>query len=214
MRVKICGITRPEDAREAAHCGADFIGLIRAPSARRVTVATARQVIAALPEHVQPVLLFRDAPLDEVTAAVDATGGDWVQLHGREPVAYLAELAARRPALRLIRAWEVTAEQADDDLAAYLQQAGAVNLRIDVVILDAPKGGAHPGYERLARISRRCRQRPPEIWCAGGLTPKNVAAAIAQGRYDGVDVASGVESSPGIKDHAALRAFIETARQL
>lgn len=214
MHVKICGITNVEDARQAARCGADFVGLVLATSARRVTVDAARDVAAAVPAATQPVLLFRDAPLDDVLAALKTTGCAWVQLHGHEPVKYLAELPRRRPGIHLIRAWEVASLRAGDELADYLRQAGTAGARIDVIILDAPKGGPHPGYERLGDISLQYRERPPEIWCAGGLTPSNLATAVGSGRYDGVDVASGVESQPGIKDHAALRRFVAAAKRL
>ena len=214
MHVKICGITNPDDAREAARYGADFVGLILAPSARRVTLEAAQDVLSILPREVEPILLFRDAPQDEVLAALEVTDCGWVQLHGCEPVSYLGQLARRRGGLRIIKAWEVSAPRDGDDLADYLRQAGGAGVRIDVVILDTPKGGPHPGYERLADIARRLRDRPPQIWCAGGLTPANVAAAVESGQYDGVDEAGGVESRPGIKDRAALRQFIETAKRL
>ncbi|MCK4343235.1 MAG: phosphoribosylanthranilate isomerase [Phycisphaerae bacterium] len=213
MRVKICGITNPDDALAAAQFGADFIGLILAPSARRVTVESARRVRDVLPPAAQPVLLFRNAPLDEVHEVLAATGCEWVQLHGGESPSYLKELATRHPQIHLIKAWEVSSPQAGDELANYLRQVKEEGVRIDVIILDAPKGGPHPGYDCLGDVSRRCVERPPACWCAGGLTPANVAAAVADGCYDGVDVAGGVELRPGRKDHAALRRFIETAQQ-
>lgn len=212
MHVKICGITNVDDAREAARCGADFVGLILAASRRQITVDVAKDVVVAVPET-RPVLLFRDAPLDNVLAALEATDCAWVQLHGHEPATYLGELVRRRPGLHLIRAWEVALPDDGDKLAGYLREAEKASIRIDAVILDAPKGGPHPGYERLGDISIRCYPRPPEVWCAGGLTPANLATAVKTGRYDGVDVASGVESQPGIKDHAALRQFIAAAKQ-
>lgn len=108
MRVKICGITRAEDALLAANLGADFVGLIRAESPRRVSLENARQIIDALPEQTQAVLVFRDAPLDEVASELDATGCGYVQLHGREPVSYVRELAQRFAHISIIRAWEVS----------------------------------------------------------------------------------------------------------
>lgn len=214
MHVKICGITSVHDARQAAYCGADFVGLILAPSSRRVTVDIARDVAAALPAATQPVVLFRDAPLEDVLSALELTGCAWVQLHGREPVTYLAELARHRVGVHLIRAWEITSPTAGDELVNYLREAAAAGVRIDAVILDAPKGGPHPGFERLGDISLGCRPRPPEVWCAGGLSPANLVMAVATGQYDGVDVARGVESQPGIKDYAALEQFVTTAKRL
>ena len=87
-------------------------------------------------------------------------------------------------------------------------------MAIDVVLLDAPKGGPHPGYERLGDISHRLRNRPPAVWCAGRLTADNLATVVASGRYDGVDVARGVESRPGVKDPAVLQRFLQIAKRL
>jgi phosphoribosylanthranilate isomerase len=214
VQIKICGITNPGDASEAARCGADYVGLICAPGARHITVDMAKQVMSVLPPPVQPVLLFRAAPLDEVVAALHATGCGWVQLHGHEPVAYLAQLVKRRPNLRVIKAWEVDSPPASDELLAYLHEAARADVTIDVVLLDAPKGGPHPGYERLGDISHRLRNRPPAVWCAGGLNPDNLSTAVASGRYDGVDVARGVESRPGVKDPAVLQRFLQIAKRL
>ncbi len=211
MRVKICGITNRDDALAAAELGADFVGLILAPSARQISIVQAADIMRDLPAATKPVLLFRDAPLGEVRAALDATRCDWVQLHGNEPVPYLRTLRDRYPALHLIKAWTITVE-GGGALGTYLGEAADTGVAIEVVILDAPKGGPHPGYEALGQVATACTQRPPAVFCAGGLTADNVAAAVAQGEYDGVDVASGVEREPGVKDHAAVRAFIEAAR--
>jgi len=211
MRVKICGVTNVTDARAAADAGADFVGLILAASPRQVSLETARAIAAALPPKARPVLLFRDAPTSEIVAAVERTGVEWVQLHGREPVADVQQLAVRLPDLRLIKAWEVrSAEPAE--LAAYLAQARAADLRLDALILDAPKGGPHPGVAALATLARAVRLRPPEVWCAGGLTPENVAAVCAAGPFDGVDVAGGVERAPGQKDAVRMARFVTAAR--
>lgn len=216
MHVKICGITNPDDALAAARAGADFVGLILAPSARQVTIDAAQAVVAALPATVTPVLVFRGAPLDEVCAALEVTGAGWVQLHGAEPVTYLAQLQRRRPAVRLIKAWEVpsggTIEQSADELVRYVREALDAGVDLAVALLDAPKGGPHPGYERLGACGARCRALPVRVWCAGGLTPDNVAAALACGPFDGADVAGGVELRPGVKDHAAVQRFVDNAK--
>jgi phosphoribosylanthranilate isomerase len=214
MYVKICGITRPEDARAAATAGAEFVGMIMAPSARQISLNLAREIIRLLPSTARPVLVFRNARVDEVLAAAATTGALWVQLHGHEPPGYVHALQQQRPGLRIIKGWEVASPQAGDELSRYAATAAHTGARLDVVILDAPKGGAHPGYEHLGDVARRCGQRPPAIWCAGGLTPGNVALATAVGCYEGVDVASGVETSPGIKDHTLVQRFVEAAHQL
>ncbi len=214
MRVKICGITSQEDAEHACAAGADFVGLIRAESKRRCDPDVARHVCAALPASCQPVLVFRDAVLDDLLADAARAGCGWVQLHGDEPVAYVQRLQRERPDLRLIRAWEVRDRTAGDALVDYLEQAALADVHIEIVLLDSPKHAPHPGYDTLAMISRRVLERPPEIWCAGRLGPENLAEAVADGRYDGVDVASGVELLPGRKDHAKVAQFINLGQRL
>jgi len=214
MHVKICGITRLEDARLAAQLGADFIGLIRAASARRVSLETARSIAGRLPPTVQPVLLFRDAPLEDVCAELETSGFRWLQLHGSESVSYVRSMAERVPEARVIRAWEVSGPDAADRLAEYLRGAAEVGVQLDVVILDVPKRQPHPGYECLGEVSRRCRDLAGEFWCAGGLTPESLPAAVQAGRYAGVDVARGVEQRPGVKDPVALRRFLSVAKAL
>lgn len=214
MRVKICGITNADDAHAAVAAGGEFVGLILAASRRQISAADAAAICATLPATVPAVLVFRDAPLTEALAAVELTGCTWVQLHGREPVEYLKRLRDARPGLHVIRAWEVAGPADGAALEAYLADAEAGRSAPDVVLLDAPKGGAPPGYGVLGDISRRLTRRPPEVWCAGGLTPDSLPQALAAGIYEGVDVASGVEAAPGRKDHAAVRRFIGVVRGL
>jgi len=188
--------------------------LIRAASPRQVSVEQVRHIAADLPPAVHPVLLYRDAPVDAVCEELRETRLDWVQLHGGESVGYVRELLFHFPRLNLIRAWEVRNVSSATELTDYLADASDEGVRFSVVILDAPKGGEHPGYECLGEVSRRCRGLAGEFWCAGGLTPENVQEAIAAGQYEGVDVARGVEQSPGVKNHDALASFISTARML
>lgn len=217
MRVKICGITNSDDALAAAQAGADFVGLILAASSRRVDVDAAKAVIAALPTPVVPVLVFRDAPVDKVVTALDAAGTRWAQLHGAESVAYLTESQRRRPDVRVIKTWEVSAngkiEPSVEALVGFVRDALDAGVDLPIVLLDAPKGGPHPGHERMAAHAAACHALPVQVWCAGGLTPNNVAGALAGGEFDGVDVASGVEVRPGVKDRAAIRRFVENARR-
>jgi phosphoribosylanthranilate isomerase len=214
MHVKICGITNTEDALAAARTGAEFVGLILTGSPRQVDLDTARRIAGVLPQSTSAVLVFRNAPLAEVADAVTACRCGWVQLHGREPVSYVHELLKQRPRLRIIRAWEIDGAAAGTELSEYACMAREAGVRVDVYLLDAPKGGAHPGFERLGDIALQFVERPPEIWCAGGLTALNVATAVGAGHYEGVDVASGVETQPGRKDLNALQRFVTTARSL
>ena len=213
MHVKICGITSLEDALAAARHGADFVGLIRAPSVRRVALDVARQVVRSLPSTTRAVLVFRDAPLDEVVAALAAADCAWVQLHGCETPAYVGELQRQRPGVRIIKAWEISSSHDGAELCGYLRTAADAGVHVDVVLLDVPKGGPHPGMECLGEVSRRLDARPPAVWCAGGLGPASVAATLAAGRYDGADVAGGVEIRPGVKDHDLIRQFVAAARR-
>ena len=212
MQVKICGITRIADASAAAEAGADFIGLIRAPGGRQVALSAAREIVASLPAATQPVLLFRDQPRAEVVADVRAVGAGWVQLHGRESATYLADLAADLPGIQLIRACEIAGSQSAASLAAHLGECHEEGAPVRVVILDAPKGGPHPGYDCLAEIAQALGPLGLRVWCAGGLTPDNLASAVLPGTFHGVDVARGVESAVGVKDHEAVRRFVAAAR--
>jgi phosphoribosylanthranilate isomerase len=212
MRVKICGLTNVDDALATARAGADFAGLILAPSVRQVQLEVAREIVCLLPPPLQPVLVFRDTAVEEVLAAAAATGAYWVQLHGHEPVAYLQALLAQRPDLRIIKAWEVAAPADGDTLLTFIDNSRAAGVCPAVALLDVPKGGPHPGADCLTAVARRVATRPPEVWCAGGLTPATVATVVASGAFDGADVASGVETEPGRKDRAALSAFVRAVR--
>jgi phosphoribosylanthranilate isomerase len=200
LSVKVCGVTNRDDAAAVARAGADFIGFILAPSPRQVSVDAVRDIMGVLPAPVEPVLVFRGAPVEEVFAALDATHCRWIQIHGHESVAYLGRLLAARPHLRLIRAWEIETPESGDALALYLRQAREAGVRIDVVLLDAPKGGPHPGFERLGDISHACCARPPAVWCAGGLTPGNLGTAVPSGHSTPMTWPAGVELAPGGKD--------------
>lgn len=194
VRVKICGLTRPEDAAAAYDAGADALGVIFAPrSRRRVDVAQARRVLDAAGPLVTRVGVFVDASAPDVLAAVDGAGLSAVQLHGRADADVVALLAVRVRVIRAVR-WEPgldLATLASDPVAA--------------VLLDGPDPGSGRPFD-WASAEGLVATRP---WLlAGGLTPRNVAAAIHRLRPPMVDVASGVESAPGIKDHASIRAFI------
>lgn len=230
VRVKVCGITRPEDAAGCAALGADFLGLIFAPSPRRVTVARAREVRAAAPDA-RWVGVFVDAPLEVLLEQVTATGIEWVQLHGREPDRYRAALRARG-GVRIVRAVTagdgaavLSAEPAPGGETAALgagpdprrrertPRARAPLAGADYLLLDLPKGV--PASERdrrrsaLWREAARYERRGDRLFLAGGLTPRNVGEAIAAVGPYAVDVASGVEREPGIKDMAKVGAFLK-----
>jgi phosphoribosylanthranilate isomerase len=197
--VKICGVTTPEDAKAAVEAGADAIGINLWPKSKRYADdAAARAVVDAIPPGVLKVGVFVNAPAADVAARVATLGLDRAQLHGDETPAEFAALPSRQ----LVRVVRVR------DEASF---AGADGWDAPLFLYDAlvdGYGGA--GVTAPWALIERLARRP--FLLAGGLTPENVAAAIAATRPDGVDVASGVESAPGRKDPERVRRFIQAAR--
>ena len=209
--VKICGITCVEDARAVAAAGADAIGLnFYGPSPRYITPAAARAIVDALPPGIVKVGLFVDADLATICRTVDDLGLDLVQLHGREPPELLAQLGPR-PVMKAFRP-----SGSLDPIVAYLDQCKHQGVMPRLVLLDALAAGAPGGTGTLAdwSVARRYQVEitRPTMVLAGGLTPENVARAIRETGATAVDVASGVESSPGRKDAAAVAALVRAAR--
>jgi phosphoribosylanthranilate isomerase len=198
-KVKICGVTRVEDALMAAAAGADAIGLnFYAQSPRCVTVAAAAAIAAALPPHVCRVGVFVDAPRDEVSAIAAQVGLDALQFHGSESAAWCA-------------GWDrkvIKAVRVRDGAALARAAAYAVEFILADAYLEGQAGGTgqRVPHEWLTGL-------PPErLILAGGLNPENVAAAIRAVRPAAVDVASGVERAPGLKDPEKVERFIANAR--
>lgn len=211
MKIKICGITNLADARLCRDLGVDFIGLIRAASERKISPAGAAEIAKDMTGSPQPVLLFRDAPVEEVGNEVGQIGAAWVQLHGGEDAAYAAELREKFPRLRLIKAVEIFPAE----------PAGEIRLRVttvcdalkpDVILLDRPKGGGSAGFEELREAAKVARESGIRVWCAGGLTPENVVDVVRGNCFDGVDVARGVEMSPGKKSVELVTEFVKRVR--
>jgi phosphoribosylanthranilate isomerase len=199
MRVKICGITRPEDALLAEAAGADAIGLIFAPHSKRcVTLAQAQTIIAPLGPFIQRVGVFVNQPLSDVGGVAETLRLSAIQLHGDEPPAYARELRQHYPVIKAVSfSPTLTAESLRDFPA-------------DAILLDGVKPGSG---EAFAWEAASALGRLPKLILAGGLTPDNVALAIRTLRPYAVDVASGVEREPGIKDPERLRLFIQTAKR-
>lgn len=210
-RIKICGVRTPEVALAAARAGADWVGLVfvdRSP--RQVTVAEARAVVRALPATVDPVGLFVDAPAERVREVAAAVGLRTVQLHGDETPEQVASLEG----LRVLKA---VAFNGGANLEWWRGVANVVGLLVDTPPVDA---GALPGgsgrafdWAALARWRAQAGDDLPPMFLAGGLTPANVAEAIATVRPYGVDVSSGVESARGVKDAALIEAFCAAVRE-
>lgn len=199
--VKICGITTPGDARQAAHAGAHAVGLVFHPaSARHVSPAQARAVVDALPPFVMAVGLFVNAEPAEVAAVVSATGVQLLQFHGDENPAYCA--AFGMPYIKAIRV-----RQGVDLLQCSRRFQGARGL-----LLDAFHEQHHGGTGQQFDWSLIPSGLALPIVLAGGLTPDTVEQAVRRVRPWAVDVSSGVESSKGVKDPAKVAAFIRGAR--
>ena len=201
VRVKICGITRLEDALAAARLGADALGFNFWPGSRRfIAPAEARRIIRALPPLLTTVGVFVDPTHDEAVAAAAISGVQVLQLHGDE-----SPEACRAFQLPVIKGLRVAGPEA---LAGLDRFAGLAGLLLDA---------ASPGYGGSGltfdwTIARQAAARFP-LLLAGGLTPDNVGEAVRAVRPWAVDVASGVESSPGVKDPTQLARFIQRAKE-
>jgi phosphoribosylanthranilate isomerase len=203
-RVKICGITRPEDAELAAALGAWAIGFnFWSGSKRRCDPAVAAGIARALRRRVEPVGVFVNPTLDEVVQLAEGVGLTHVQLHGDEGPSFCTAVAERTGA-RVIKALRIGSGADIRD---------AERFHTDFHLLDAAVGAAYGGTGRTWDwdLAAQRRSQVPLI-LSGGLTPENVAAGIAAVRPWAVDVASGVEAAPGIKDHARVEAFIAAAQ--
>ncbi len=213
MQVKICGITSVEDGLAACELGADFIGLIMAQSSRSAAQRVARQILDRLPDQTKGVLLFRDQPHDDIVACVRKLEANFVQLHGRESPEFIVELKAALPDVRFIRAWPVVSEESVDALLDHITCAARLGVDFYRVIVDTPKSGPPPNESVFELVCGVWSDDLPGLWRAGGLTQHNVAEALREPRYVGVDVARGVETLPGRKDRGAMREFIQAAKR-
>ena len=194
MLVKICGITRVEDAAAAVDCGAGALGFVFWPgSPRCIDPHRARAIVATLPPFVTPVGVFVNQPAEYVRGVASLVRLGAVQLHGDETVGYAAGIAT--PAIKAVTV-------ADLQLSVWPVRT---TLLLDVG--DTEKRGGTGRTIDWTAAARLAAQR--KILLAGGLTPENVAEAVAQVRPFGIDVSSGVERSPGIKDHRRLLALFE-----
>lgn len=187
-KVKICGVTRPEDAAYAAELGADFIGMIFVKeSPRCLTVERAREVVQA-GAGAKFVGVFRDSPMEDVERVANEAGLDCVQLHGRET--YRLQL----PTIKTFHVQDDTIPDTSTDA--------------DYVLFDTG-GGTGRTFDWTA-LKNHKPAKP--FFLAGGITPDNVARAIDVARPFAIDLASGVESAPGIKDHHKMRMLFERVK--
>lgn len=201
-RVKICGITRIEDALAAAAAGADAIGFVFfAHSARTLAPSMAQAICAALPPFIATVGLFVDAEPEQVRATLGEVPLDLLQFHGAETPAYCEQF--ERPYLKALRMRD------DIDIADLTQQFASAR----ALLLDTYRADVAGGTGEIFDWQRVPMQFRSEIVLAGGLTADNVAAAVSQLRPYAVDVSGGVERAPGIKDAKKIEAFIAAVRR-
>jgi phosphoribosylanthranilate isomerase len=222
--IKICGITNTNDALVAAEADADAVGLnFYEKSPRHVSVSQAREIVWSLGSRMRiRAGVFVNRSADSIQEIVTQVGLSAIQLHGDESPELVAQIAGTKcppdfcqPA-RIIRARRM-GTQGVAEITSDLDACCAAGIRLDAVLLDAATPGRYGGTGTTVSWSgladhRRWLQNVPLI-LAGGLTPENVAEAIRIVRPHGVDVASGVESSPGKKDHAKVRDFVVAARE-
>ena len=197
MFIKICGITNADDALLATALGADAVGFILAPSSRQVAPTRVQEITRRLPPGILTVGVFRDESPDRVAELVGRCGLKAAQLHGRESVADTRSVRAEVPVV-------IKAFPGGRASLAEVRRYGA-----DMVLLDADTPGSGRVFDWSLAEDAPAGVR---LIMAGGLTPENVTTAIAKVRPWGVDVATGVEISPGRKDPERLRAFINAAR--
>jgi phosphoribosylanthranilate isomerase len=201
MKIKFCGFTRDQDVRAAVDLGVDAIGLNLARGPRRITVEHAAGLVRLLPPFVTSVALFVDADEPAILDAMRQTRCTTVQLHGDEPPELAERLRTRFP---VIKAFAVK------DAAAL---AAVQGYPADAYLLDAAvpgvAGGTGVAWDHHL-LAGTALDRP--VILAGGLNPTTVGPAVAATKPHGVDVASGIESAPGIKDLALMRAFITACR--
>ena len=198
MFVKVCGTTNESDALLAVALGADAVGFIFAPSPRQIAPVVAADIVRRLPPEVLTVGVFRDESPRRVCEIVSRVGLGAAQLHGHESAGDTREVRQRVPIV-------IKAFAAGDPALAQSGGYGA-----DLVILDSPRPGSGEVFDWTLVDGVPDGTR---LVLAGGLDPSNVSRAVETARPFGVDVATGVESAPGQKDPAKMRAFIEAARE-
>ena len=197
MFVKICGITRLQDALCAVEHGADAIGFIFAESKRKVSISIVSEIVEQLPKNFLTIGVFRDQNPQQIIETIREAGLVGAQLHGQESVQEVAEVASViKFIVKSVVAGSVDAKNADQ-------------FATEMIMVDSANPGSGTNYDL-----NLLRELPPSVRLilSGGLTVSNVVSSIRTASPWGVDVSSGVESTPGIKDYSKIRDFIANAR--
>ncbi len=214
--IKICGTTSLHDARLAVEAGANALGFLFAPSPRQVDVETAAEIVTGLAGEVETIGVFVNEAPARIAHIVEQVGLSGVQLHGDEDppmVAELRRLLGQKKIIKGMRAGELV-----DDCIRLVKRYLDLDGTLDAILLDSGSPQVRGGtgavfdWEQAAPIAARIREKMPLI-IAGGLNAGNVGRAITMFEPWGVDVVSGVESEPGVKDENKLRAFVAAVHQ-
>jgi phosphoribosylanthranilate isomerase len=208
VKIKICGITNLDDARVAIEAGADMLGFnFYRPSPRFIEPDEARNMIDNVVSErgVIAVGIFVDEPLESVIETVRISGVVAVQLHGDESVAYCTELKSALNGITIIKALRVSDSFQPETVTVY---------PVDAIMLDAFHNNLRGGTGKTIdwEIAESTRELVPQFFLSGGLSPENVAEAVARVRPYAVDACSRLELSPGRKDPSRVKAFVRAAR--
>jgi len=212
FRIKICGITSRRDAQAAAEVGAEAIGLnFFRPSPRCVSETAAAEIAEAIRGRVEIVGVFVNHSAEQIRRVAESLELDYVQLHGDEPFEMLEELAG----LRLLRAFRCKTGGLEP-VVEFVDRARDQGVNLSAVLIDAHEPGSYGGTGRTVDWDSVRRAKDGlsgvPVVLAGGLTPDNVASAIAAARPSAVDTASGVELSPGVKSRDLMSEFVAAAK--
>ncbi|HVT35694.1 MAG TPA: phosphoribosylanthranilate isomerase [Nevskiaceae bacterium] len=200
-RIKFCGITRAADAQAAAALGVDALGFVLVPASKRwIDPVRAARIRRALPPLISVVALFKDAAAAQVQEAIDELDPDLLQFHGDEDADYCASFG--KPYLKAVSMQQPRA----------LVRAAREHQHAAALLLDSHAPGGMGGSGQIFDWKAVPKVKQP-LMLAGGLTPANVGAAVRALRLWAVDVSSGVESKPGIKDTAKMRAFVHAVQR-
>lgn len=195
MRVKICGITQPQQATAIASCGATAIGFICVPtSPRYVTATQIREAVTQLPDDIDKIGVFANAEIEEISQIVNDSGLTGVQLHGDETPEFCNQVRQQISSIEILKALRIRNLE-------HLEQASIYSQHVDTLLLDAYHPQQLGGTGQTLDWAMLEKFHPTSPWfLAGGLTPENILEALSQVQPDGIDLSSGVEIQPGHKD--------------
>lgn len=208
IKIKVCGVRTVEDAMKCVDSGADAVGMLLAPSPRRITVEEARGIVKSLPPFVTPVIVMMPSAAEEVIEAARGIRPGAIQLQGDEPPEMLVKIKQAMPGIRLIKAVHVGSGHEMERARMYEGVADAILLDT----MSPNKGGSGLTHDWSVSKKVVASIKKPVV-LAGGLMPENVAEAVRIVRPYAVDVASGVEAPGRIKDKTLIQAFIKNAKE-